>query len=229
MDFDTVMSHILNYEGGARLVRDSGGLTKYGISQRAYPGLNIRALTEHEAINLYRRDYWNRIGASTAPANLRLALMDSAVNEGVGKAQSLYRQSDGDYDKFMELRRQHYENLAAANPRDRKYLKGWINRLNRVDHDTSSAASAGTAPLGFASIPSGPEEPKPLYASNIALAAGTTGVVGVTQTVTADPSFQDILLQLVHNPHFWYAVGFIGLVAFILYHRWRDHGRGQYV
>ena len=32
-------------EGGAKLITDQGGPTKYGISQRAYPGEDIARLT----------------------------------------------------------------------------------------------------------------------------------------------------------------------------------------
>ena len=37
-------------EGGSREVTDSGGLTKFGISQRAFPGVDIRALTREAAV-----------------------------------------------------------------------------------------------------------------------------------------------------------------------------------
>lgn len=36
---------------------DPGGKTKYGISQKAYPALNIKALTLNEVKKIYFRDY----------------------------------------------------------------------------------------------------------------------------------------------------------------------------
>lgn len=38
---------------------DSGGETKYGISKKQYPQLNIVDLTEEEAIEILKRDYWD--------------------------------------------------------------------------------------------------------------------------------------------------------------------------
>ncbi len=65
-DFNRCISLILAEEGGLSNHRqDPGGLTKYGISQRSYPTLNIAALTLSEAQALYRRDYWNPIMATS--------------------------------------------------------------------------------------------------------------------------------------------------------------------
>jgi lysozyme family protein len=71
--------------------RDNGGLTKYGISQKAYPGLDIRALTRDDAINLYRRDYWQAVRGDDLPWAFALPLFDCAVNQGQGTAISLFQ------------------------------------------------------------------------------------------------------------------------------------------
>lgn len=39
---------------------DKGGLTKYGISQRSYPHLDIVNLTLEQALNIYENDYWDK-------------------------------------------------------------------------------------------------------------------------------------------------------------------------
>ena len=62
--------------------RDPGGITKYGISQRAYPTLDIQSLTLEDAEALYRRDYWAPINGDDFPAGLALLLFDGAVNQG---------------------------------------------------------------------------------------------------------------------------------------------------
>jgi hypothetical protein len=50
-DFQRCIDLILAEEGGlANHRRDPGGLTNYGISQRAYPDLNLAALTRETAI-----------------------------------------------------------------------------------------------------------------------------------------------------------------------------------
>jgi lysozyme family protein len=60
--------------------------TKYGISALAYPYLNIAALTIDQARDLYRRDFWDRLGADALPPRLALVLFDTAVNSGVPTA-----------------------------------------------------------------------------------------------------------------------------------------------
>ena len=59
---------------------DKGGHTKYGISQNAYPGLDIGTLTMDDAIELYYRDYWLAANCSRLPSDLAIALFDSRVN-----------------------------------------------------------------------------------------------------------------------------------------------------
>lgn len=47
-------------EGGySNHPNDKGGETKYGISKRQYPKLDIKNLTFPQAMDIYRRDYWN--------------------------------------------------------------------------------------------------------------------------------------------------------------------------
>lgn len=89
MTFDEALPIILRFEGGATVTedpRDPGGLTKYGISQRAFPTLDIRNLTEAGAAAIYRQEYWDRAKCDSLPSHLRLVVFDMAVNMGVGKA-----------------------------------------------------------------------------------------------------------------------------------------------
>lgn len=86
-NFDRAMDLILDHEGG--LVddpRDPGGLTKYGISQRAYPKVNIRALTWEQAKNIYRADYAKPLRFDEMPWAVGVCLLDCGINQGVGAA-----------------------------------------------------------------------------------------------------------------------------------------------
>lgn len=60
--------------------------TKFGISAAAYPDVEIAALTLDQAREIYRRDYWNRVGGDTLPAPLALLVFDAAVNSGPSHA-----------------------------------------------------------------------------------------------------------------------------------------------
>lgn len=84
--FQRFVKIILELEGGGKVVVDTGGITKYGISKKAYPNLDIERLTEEEAIEIYRRDYWERIrGDEIAEISKVLAfcVFDYSVNSGV--------------------------------------------------------------------------------------------------------------------------------------------------
>ena len=87
MSFETSINRILGLEGG--LVdnpNDPGGLTQWGISQRSYPNLDIRALTREQAIALFKRDFWEVIQGDSFPDSVGYQLLDFAVNSSVGTA-----------------------------------------------------------------------------------------------------------------------------------------------
>jgi len=56
--FDAATKRLLEREGGNTLVTDSGGLTRFGISQNAHPDTNITDITEQQSIDIYRTQYW---------------------------------------------------------------------------------------------------------------------------------------------------------------------------
>lgn len=81
--FDTTVGH----EGGyVNDQRDPGGETKYGISKRAYPSLDIKSLTLADAKAIYKRDYWDRAQCDKLPPGLAFDVFDAAVNSGPGQA-----------------------------------------------------------------------------------------------------------------------------------------------
>lgn len=85
--FETAFEVVVGHEGGyCNDANDPGGETKFGISRRAYPTLDIAALTLEDARAIYRRDYWNRVQADALPPPLALLVFDAAVNNGVGAA-----------------------------------------------------------------------------------------------------------------------------------------------
>ena len=96
MNFDDAFTRTMEFEGGDRVHRvpgDPGGLTKYGISQRAFPGLDIAHLTEVQAKNIYKRDYWKRVRADDLPAEIRHHVFDASINHGVKKASAMLQEA----------------------------------------------------------------------------------------------------------------------------------------
>jgi len=137
-NFDQTMVFVLKWEGGlSNKKSDRGGLTKYGISQKAYPKLDIKNLTMEKALDIYKSDYWVPSGANEQPWPVCLAVMDSAVNCGAGTAKkwllSGMAQNKTGMDLVMEIvfkRRQKYAQIVARMPSQQANLKGWNNRCD---------------------------------------------------------------------------------------------------
>lgn len=87
--FEVAVARVLRFEGGYTddsAIGDRGGATNHGISERAYPGLNIGALTREQAMALYRSDYWDRPRIGELPDRIAIAVLDAAVNSGPSAA-----------------------------------------------------------------------------------------------------------------------------------------------
>jgi len=94
--FDSAMEAIFAWEGGyVDNPNDPGGATKYGISKRAHPEVNISKLTKKQAREIYRQSYWQPCGCEELPAGLDLLVFDCAVNQGPGFAVRTLQQSVG--------------------------------------------------------------------------------------------------------------------------------------
>lgn len=83
--FTAAVTATLAQEGGyVNDPRDPGGETNFGISKRAYPAIDIKALTRDDAIAIYFRDYWQPIHGDALPYPVALVLFDIRVNGGAG-------------------------------------------------------------------------------------------------------------------------------------------------
>lgn len=154
--FEDYIDELLEEEGGSTITddpSDSGGLTKYGISQKAYPDLDIEALTEEEAKEIYKRDYWDRMHLDDVPEHLRRDLFFAGVNMGIRNPLNRALQeavgagADGiigpntikaikSFDNPEQITRatlregaiDYYADLAERRPKDKKFINGWMNR-----------------------------------------------------------------------------------------------------
>jgi lysozyme family protein len=92
--FDQCFDKLISHEGGyVNDQRDPGGETKYGISKRSYPQVDIKALTLEAAKEIYKRDYWDRAQCDKLPPALAYLLFDAAVNSGIGQAIRLLQRA----------------------------------------------------------------------------------------------------------------------------------------
>ena len=87
MTFDQVFDKLISHEGGyVNDPHDPGGETKFGISKRSYPHLDIHSLTLADAKTIYKRDFWDRAQCDKLHPDLAFDLFDGAVNSGIGQA-----------------------------------------------------------------------------------------------------------------------------------------------
>ncbi len=85
--FDDFIVRVLSHEGGyTHDPQDPGGETKFGISKRAYPSVDIKALTRDQAVAIYRRDFWDRVQGDKLPRQVAFQALDAAVNHGTENA-----------------------------------------------------------------------------------------------------------------------------------------------
>lgn len=155
MTFDQAVDIVGIAEGGFSTDRDDPGNftpngvfkgTKFGISARSYPNLDIKNLTWPQAKEIYKIDFWERyLVGSVAPA-IRLLLFDSIINHGPSGGVKLLQRAAGVKQdgkigpvtiaqsfnvtpwKFAQVRSDYYVEIVIGRPKDIKQLKGWLRR-----------------------------------------------------------------------------------------------------
>lgn len=91
--FEVAVAEVLRHEGGyVDDPADPGGETNFGISKRAYPHVDIKGLTQDQAVEIYRRDYWQATGCDQLPPAIAIAVFDAAVNMGKRPAVQLLQE-----------------------------------------------------------------------------------------------------------------------------------------
>ena len=149
-DFNIAIETVLANEGGiCNVSGDPGGLTNFGISQRAYPNVDIRNLTRDAAAAIYRRDFWRYDAVLSQPVATKL--FDMSVNMGHTAIAILQRcvsvPADGLWgpttcaavntvnaampgllDEYKMELANHYRNIVLAKPEMAQFLQGWLRR-----------------------------------------------------------------------------------------------------
>ena len=95
-NFEKALEFVLSHEGGySNDPNDPGGETNFGISKRAYPSEDIKAMTRDRAETIYRRDYWDFEKCELLPGPIALVVFDCAVNQGQPTAGFLLQEAIG--------------------------------------------------------------------------------------------------------------------------------------
>lgn len=131
MNFDIAFDRLIGHEGGYTSGgNDPGGETKWGISKRAYPKLDIKSLTREQAKEIYRIDYWGMIGAPALSPAIAYQVFDCAVNSGVETALRMLEMTHSSDDMktiilFNAERLAYMTNLGAW----LSFGRGWARRI----------------------------------------------------------------------------------------------------
>jgi lysozyme family protein len=159
--FDLLVERVLSHEGGyVNDPRDPGQETRWGISKRAYPHLDIRNLTRAQAVDIYRRDFWQRVRGDELPREFAFQALDAAVNHGIGNAVRWMQRAAGVADdgvigpvtlaavqraqaadlvlRFNAERLRFYAKLTTFST----FGRGWVNRVaGNLDHAAADNGS----------------------------------------------------------------------------------------
>jgi lysozyme family protein len=142
-------------EGGGALVNDAGGITRFGVSSKAHPDVDVLNLTRLGAFAIYHARYWLVLQADKLPRGLDLAVYDASVNMGTATAVRMLQrvlrvEADGIMGpetlaavrafrpqselraRYHELRLRSYEAIVEHNPARQPDLFGWRCRVMRI-------------------------------------------------------------------------------------------------
>jgi len=152
-DFKISVVKTLQHEGGyVNDSQDSGGETNMGISKREYPDLDIKNLTQDQAVEIYREGYWKNYYSQIADQSLADKIFDLGVLFGVGTTVKVLQivlglTPDGAFGPtsleklnsvdpssclaaFKTGMVTHCLEVVKSNPNDRRYFAGWVRRIN---------------------------------------------------------------------------------------------------
>lgn len=127
--FDTAFGIVVGIEAGyVNDPQDPGGETKYGITKRQYPDLDIKGLTLEQAKSIYLRDYWNTHQLDTLENGKALLVFDCAINGG--NHQRWYSMYGGyDLEPFIEAFQAERILYMASLPGWQNFGRGWSRRV----------------------------------------------------------------------------------------------------
>lgn len=142
--FRKALDFILAAEGGyVNNPNDFGGETNFGITKSTYdayrkqkslPKQSVKFISSNEIEEIYYKKYYLASGADKlTDKKLALVHFDTAVNMGISRANNLLTLSHGNVQEYLRLRKDKYIQFANV-PSQKIFLKGWLNRICRLEN-----------------------------------------------------------------------------------------------
>lgn len=136
-------SFTVPHEGRTYVVDSNGAGVKYGINAAFNPGVDVKNLTEAQAARIFTEKYFKRSGADKLPPALAAVHADTFfLNEK--QAMKMLKESGGDVDRYLQLRRNFLNGLARTNPaKYGRYQRGWENRTAALEQFANRQGTDG--------------------------------------------------------------------------------------
>jgi lysozyme family protein len=147
-----IIERTITHEGGYVFnPADPGGESRYGITKRNYPALDIKKLTKEQAVEIYRRDYYDAMHLDGIHSlRIRFKVFDIGVSAGPVISVKMLQGIVGAKDNgvineetvtlvnamnendvllaLLQMQLLHYGDIVSQQPERVASLKGWINR-----------------------------------------------------------------------------------------------------
>lgn len=130
---DSIWKKVIQYEG-TKVLKTKDEYSKYGITKKSYPNIDIDNLTELKAKQIYTKDFWNKLPKSKQTWEY----FSSYINTGTPM---------NTYDLIN-----HYILIINNKPEKREYLNGWMNRscdCNKYGKNSIDLRKESTETLQF--------------------------------------------------------------------------------
>jgi len=159
--FEMAVNFTLQWETGGDMVKggyhcdpnDPGGATKWGISKRAHPELDIKNLSLDEAKQIYFNEYWGATPACKLFYPSAVTIFDTSVLCGVDFAVKKWDESEGNVYLFLLYRDQFQNDLVQKSLKPgwegapyHTFKNGWRNRINDLARHVGSKKADPAAP-----------------------------------------------------------------------------------
>lgn len=132
---------------------DSGGETKFGVAQKFNRSSNINSIDYKGARDIGFAKYWtgkkSASIASTKPRtgiavfNLGYLMGEGGVSRALSSANIDGKSDSESYNAVCDAAKDYFQNLVQNNPKNSKFLGGWLNRCERVRSYCSSVVMPG--------------------------------------------------------------------------------------